>query len=444
MVFSYFENRDKISRHLDFSIIQTKLQFANSLLHYVHSKLIYEKMNMLQKNKTQQVGSRIYLDYAASTPLSDVTKELVSKMLNEHANPSSIHSEGMRMRSQIENARKRTAQVLGALPSEVYFTSGSTEGLNIAIRGIVSKAKEEFIQPHVITSAIEHPAIIETLKDLEKKGEVNVDYLVPCDDGAVSSFDFQKALRKETVLVALSLVNSEIGTLLPHKESVRELRRFRRNVTGKKYPYFLLDATQASLYYSLNVQKLSADILVLDGSKMGALAGSGLLYIRRDVSVAPILSGGGQEKGLRPGTQNFLGIETLATALEHAQVEFLANNKKTKKLCLGFLEKLKTNLVSVVINGSLENRSPHIISLCFTGLDAEWLVLQLDAAGVSVSRGSACKSGKGNESEVLSIINPECKKSSIRFSFGSQTTEAEVEKAVKIITRLVSSGVSFC
>jgi cysteine desulfurase len=400
------------------------------------------KSNQAQKH-TPNVEKRIYLDYAASTPLSHDTKEIVLKLLDEHANPSSIHQEGVRIRARIENARKQTSQVLGALPSEVYFTSGSTEGLNIAIRGVVARALETFPLPHIITSAIEHPAILETLRALESEHKVSVDYLIPGADGVVSSVDFKKAIKKETVLVAFSLVNSEIGTVLPHDEYARTLRHFRKEVTGEKYPYVLLDATQAPLYYNVNVQKLSADLLVLDGSKMGALNGSGLLYVRRGTEISSILSGGGQEGGLRPGTQNLLGIETLARALEVAEKEIGTNNECVSALSHSFLQKLQKNLSTISINGGLDNRSPHIVSICFPGIDAEWLVLQLDAAGISVSRGSACKSGKGNESEVLSLINPACKESSVRFSFGSHTTSDEIEKTVETITHLVSSGVSF-
>ncbi|MEX0909800.1 MAG: cysteine desulfurase family protein [Candidatus Paceibacterota bacterium] len=400
------------------------------------------KNNTSEKRETP-VEPRIYLDYAASTPLSNETKKLVVDLLDEYANPSSIHREGVRERSRIEGARKRVSQLLGATPDEIFFTSGSTESLNIAIRGVIDKARETIPLPHAITSAIEHPAILETLKALERAGAVSVDYLTPDAEGVVSDSDLQKTLKKETVLIAFSLINSEIGTVLPHEKYTSVLRNFRKKVTGEKYPHVLIDATQAPLYYEVNVQKVAADLLVLDGSKMGGLKGSGLLYSRRGTGLSPTLFGGGQEGGLRPGTQNSLAIETLAATLETAQSKASLNSEKMKTLSQGFIEKLKVTLCDVSFNGSVENRSPHIVSVCFPEIDAEWLVLQLDAAGISVSRGSACKSKSGNESEVLSIINPRCKESSVRFSFGNQTTEEEIGKTVEIITHLVSAGVSF-
>ncbi|MDZ7725993.1 MAG: aminotransferase class V-fold PLP-dependent enzyme [Candidatus Campbellbacteria bacterium] len=190
--------------------------------------------------------------------------------------------------------------------------------MNIAIQGTVKKAKELFETPHVVTSSIEHPAILETLRALEIEG-VEVTYLTPNEKGVIDNKEFKDSLRKETCLAVFSYVNSEIGNILPVEELVRSLRHFRRHETGEKYPYFLLDVTQAATCFDLNVQKLGVDLLVLDGSKVGGLKGSGLLFVKEGVEIHPLLYGGGQEEGLRPGTENILAIESLRIALSIAQ-----------------------------------------------------------------------------------------------------------------------------
>lgn len=427
------------SAHLSFSIIQIKLHFANSLVHYLYNNVLSIVENSRTKKEESVDTKRIYLDYAASTPLSLKAKTLMLELLSLYGNPSSIHKEGVEARASIEGARKNIARSLGALADEIYFTSGSTEGLNLAIRGVVEKARETNSQPHVITSVIEHPAIIETLKALEKTG-VEVSYLVPDKTGVVSPHDIRFALKKESVLLVFSYVHSEIGSVLPLPEYVKELRLFRKKVTGEKLPYLFLDATQAPLYHSVNVERLSADLMVIDGGKIGALGGSGLLYAKRHVSLAPIMFGGGQERGVRPGTQNTLAIKVIAEALGDAELEREESSKRVKELGDSFVKRLRVAVPSVVLNGEKDNHSPHIISLCFPGVDAEWLVLQLDAAGISVSRGSACKSGKGNESDTLRIISPSCGQSSVRFSLGKETTREELEKTIVTVKRLVGVG----
>lgn len=395
--------------------------------------------NNRKENEEFKEGGRVYLDYAAGTPLSPKIRARASELLSLYGNPSSIHKEGVEMRARIEGARKGVARCLGALADEIYFTSGSTEGLNLAIRGVVEKAEETNSRPHIISSAIEHPAIIETLKAVERSG-VEVDYLLPDNTGVVSPHDIQRTLKKETVLLVFSYIHSELGTVLPLREYVKELRLFRKRVTGEKFPYLLLDATQAPLYHSLNVERLSADLMIIDGSKMGALSGSGVLYVKRNVSLAPTMFGGGQERGVRPGTQNALAIGVIAEALEDAELERGENSRRAQELAHFFVTRLQEAVPTVIVNGEKDNLSPHIISLCFPGVDAEWLVLQLDAAGISVSRGSACRSGKGNQSDVLRIINPSCAESSIRFSLGRETTKEELEKTLDTVKRLVGVG----
>lgn len=389
--------------------------------------------------KHMDLGSReakIYLDHAAATPVRMEVIESIKSALLLSANPSSIHGEGAGVRSVIERARKNVAANINGLAHEIIFTSGSTEGLNIAIQGVVKEARNKHGQPHVITSAVEHPSILETLRVLETEG-FEVTYLLPDESGVIAEKDLAKALKPETVLVALSYVNSEIGNVLSIPKIVKTIRSFRRNETGERYPYFLLDATQAVNVFELNVEKLGVDMLVLDGSKAGGLKGSGLLYIKDHVAIAPILFGGGQERGLRPGTPSVLAVESLRVALELSQKEAKKENQRLGELSDFFVLELRKNFPHIVINGDTDNLAPHIVSVCFPGLDAEWLVLALDARGISTSRGSACKSGKGNESESLRIINPRCAESSVRFSFGRETIKSDISKVIEELLEIV-------
>lgn len=393
---------------------------------------------MQESDTNTQSKNRIYLDYAASVPVRPEIQSVVMDSLSAHANPSSIHEEGVRVRLRIEKARKRIALLLGVLPEEIFFTSGSTESLNIALRGIALSPRAGAGR-NIVTSTIEHPAILETATSLEREG-VGVHYLNPDISGFVSPDELASSLTPETLFCAFSHVNGEVGTTAPLEAYGKALRSFRRHNTGTKYPLLLVDATQSPLYTPLNIPKMSADVLVLDGSKIGGLRGAGVVYINRDIEIAPILFGGGQEGGLRPGTQNLLGIEAFAEALSLAQGEVRDSSEKVRELTEYFIHELTALNPNIVINGDRGRRSPHIVSVCFRGVDAEWLVLRLDAAGISVSRGSACKSGKGNESEVMRVLNPDCKESSIRFSFHPRTTSGEVDTTIKTLERLLTPG----
>jgi len=378
----------------------------------------------------------MYLDYAARAPVREEVLSLVSELLSMSANPSSIHSEGVTVRARIESARGRTARVLGSSSEEIFFTSGATEALNLAIMGVVRAArKEENPRPHVITSAIEHPAILETLRALAREG-VEVTELIPDARGVISASELRASLKKETVLLAFSLVNAEMGVIFPVKDCAKEIRLFRKkHESTSAYPYLLLDATQAPLYFPLDVRKLHADLLVLDGGKIGGLTGSGLLYLRRGAEILPIMFGGGQERGIRPGTENLLAIETLATALELAQNESNALSKTVGNLSELFVQNVLENIPGSKCNGFEAERAPHIVSICFPGIDAEWLVIQLDAHGISASRGSACKSRKGEALETLRALDPECARYSVRFSFGRETTFEEIETTVQALKK---------
>jgi cysteine desulfurase len=398
----------------------------------------------MKKNSPRMIENtkkhkRIYLDYAASTPVRKEVRSLAFELLNaHHANPSSIHSEGVAARARIDAARERSARVLGASSHEIYFTSNATEALNIAITGVVRAAKKNVAHPHVITSTIEHPAILETVRALKGEG-VEVTELIPDTTGCIRASDIGESLKKETVLLAFSLVNAGMGTLFSVEGCAKELRRFRKkNAAHNAHPYLLLDATQAPLYFPLNVQKLHADLLVLDGGKIGGLVGSGLLYLRRGVHIEPILFGGGQERGLRPGTENLLGIETFATALFLAQSEATALAKTVGALSQLFTRRVLESVPNAKRNGTEKNSTPHIVSICFPGIDAEWLVIYLDAHGIRVSRGSACKDASKDDRNAPHSRNPECSRSSVRFSFGKETTLEEIETTVGILKEFMN------
>lgn len=378
----------------------------------------------------------IYLDYAASAPLRPEVIELLQKEAKDFANPSSIHKDGMKARDILEVTRKKIASTLGASADEIIFTASVTESLNIATQGTLKAAKENFARPHVITSKIEHPSILNTLRAVEKGG-VEVTYLTPDFSGQIDLQDLKDALRPETVLLAFALVNSEIGNIFPIKEVSQVIKKYRRD-NSSSYPYLLLDVAQAPLFLQMRVDQLGADLMAFGGAKFGALPGSGSLFIRKGTQIEPVIFGGGQERGLRPGTPNVLAIESLGLALELAQEEAEDQAVRLYDLKSRFIALLREKVANVKINGDEENSAPHIVSACFSGVDAEWLVLSLDARGIRVSRGSACKSGKGNESEALLVFDPECAGSTVRFSFGASTTKEGIVRTVEALQNIYS------
>lgn len=390
---------------------------------------------------------RIHLDYASLTPID---KRVLTVMKNfsskSFANPSSWYKEGVSAKKAVDEARKNVAQFLAARPDEITFTSGGTEGNNMAILGVVENLRSQDIayeDMHIIISAIEHSSVRECASYLSERG-VKVDMLSVSSDGIVNPDDLKKMIRPNTALVSIMTVNNEIGSIMPIRELAKVIRHAREqnsdssiyNFQDIKYPLFHTDAAQAG-YQELNVDRLGVDMLTLDGSKIYGPRGVGALYVRRNLVLAPIVHGGGQEKGKRSGTENLPGIMGFAKAIELVKAERENQTKKLHALRNFFVAELKSVRPDTIMRGNPEHVSPHILNVEIPGLDSEFFVLQLDAKGVMCSTKSSCLRDE-DESYVLKAIGAHSR-NSVRFSFGRFTTMGELKRAVKVIGEVIKS-----
>ncbi len=352
---------------------------------------------------------RIFLDYASGRD-----------------NPSAIYAEGVKAMQKLEEARICIARILHAGSKDIIFTSGGTEADNLAILGIFEKVKEKINKPHIIISSVEHPAVSETAKEAERRGgEVTV--IEADEDGRISPQGVLNAVKENTILISISLVNGETGTIQPISKVGRMVREYRKD-KNKIYPYLHTDASQAANFLDLSVESLRVDLMTLDGSKVSGLHGSGCLVVRPNVNLCPIIFGGGQERGLRSGTENVSAIHDFAEALVLAEKNREKESERLNSLRKYFIEEVKRNPPAggpnVIINGSSdpELQLPNIVSLSIPGTLAEFVALKLDQKGIMVSVGSACNSRKNLPD-----------KENIRFSFGKFTTKSEIVRALKAL-----------
>lgn len=383
----------------------------------------------------------IYVDHAATTPVDpDVGKEMRPFFADRFANPSSLHSAGLEAQRAVSDARKRIADILNAHEDEIIFCSGGTESDNLAVQGVVRAAgsvRGAPRTPHVITSAIEHPAVREPLKHLAEHGEVDLTILPVDEFGRIDPKQVTKALNENTVLVSLMYANNEIGTIEPIAEIGREILKWRKERTTA-YPYFHTDACQAVGYLEVDVEKLHVDLLTVNGSKMYGPKGTGVLFVRRKLKLEPIVYGGGQERGLRSGTLNVPGIVGLAKAFEIAQARKERESERLTalrdQLIVGLLQIPKTRL-----NGHPCERLPNNVNVSFFGAEGEAMVLYLDAKGIQVSTGSACASAKLDASHVIRALGvpSESAHGSVRFSLGRSTTKRDIETVLAVVPGVV-------
>ncbi|MBU1348926.1 aminotransferase class V-fold PLP-dependent enzyme [Patescibacteria group bacterium] len=378
----------------------------------------------------------IYLDHASTTPVDSRVLDVVRPFWSEvFANPSSLHAPGVSASNAVMDARKRIARLLNAHAEEVLFTSGGTESDNLAVVGVVwanmSKGR------HVVTTAIEHPAILEPLLHLEKTGDIDLTVLPVDGAGLVDPDAVMEAIRPDTVLISVMLANNEIGTIQPVAEIGKRLLKHRKqNATA--LPYFHTDACQAAGALDLDVEKLHVDLLTLNGSKIYGPKGIGLLFVRRGVSVEPLIRGGGQERGLRSGTENVPGIIGLATAFELAQAEKETENARLIPLRDRLIEGL-LSIPKARLNGHATTRLPNNVNVTFPDIEGEAAVLYLDAKGIRASTGSACASSSLEPSHVLMAIGlpHDIVHGSVRFTLGRSTTVDDIEVVIAAMSPIV-------
>lgn len=379
--------------------------------------------------------SFIYMDHAATTPVRDEARAAMLPFLGGecYGNPSSIHAAGRAARKALEEARERIAARLAAVsPREVLFTSGGTEADTLAIAGAARANAAR--GRHALASAVEHHAVLHACDILREEGFA-VETLPVDGTGRVDLEAFRAALRPDTILVSVMLANNEVGTIQP----VAEIVRIARAANGRK-TLVHTDAVQAAGHLPIDVVALDVDLLSLSAHKIYGPKGTGLLYVRRGTRLAPILAGGDQEFGKRPGTENVAGIAGFAAALDLACRERDAESGRLARLRDRLEAGLRARVPGVRVNGHPTERLPHILSACFEGIESEGVVLHLDQEGIGVASGSACAATSREPSHVLAAMGVPAvlATSAARYSLGRANTEADVDRAVEATARAVT------
>lgn len=378
---------------------------------------------------------RIYLDYAATTPVDPaVFRKMEIYFTEKFGNPGSLHSFGQEAIAAVDRSREVIAHSVGAEFREIIFTGSATEANNLALRGTVRAASKKIENPRIIVSAIEHESILETARELGRDG-VEVVYL-PVDRGGIIDLKKLKTeLNERTVLVSIMYANNEIGVVQPIAEIAKIIREFRRQ---SRYPFFHTDIAQAFQFFDCNVGALDIDLMTLSSHKIYGPKGAGALYVKSGKILDPIISGGGQEYGLRSGTENVPAIVGFAKAVEIAH----AAQKKEAIQIAALREKLWRGIKKVFpkadINGGGKSTLPNILNIYFPGRQAQDLLTEFDLAGIAVSSGSACRSRAMESSYVIEALghSKERAKSSVRFSLGRPTTKSEVDKSLRVMMKL--------
>jgi len=373
----------------------------------------------------------IYLDNAASTAVHpDVVKEMMPYFDVQYGNPSSIHQFGRKAKNAIQKARKQVAALIGAEPNEILFTSGGTESNNTILDGVL-KSSGEPDPEHIITSSIEHEAIIQPCKDYEKAG-IKITYLPVDEHGIVDPNDIANSINSQTVLVSIMLANNEVGTIQPIKE-ISEI--------CKKYQIPLhTDAVQAVGKVPINVKELGVDALSISSHKINGPKGIGALFIKKGLRVTPQILGGGQENGMRSGTENVASIVGFGKACEIAKERLNENISHFQTLHSSMLSRVIKEIPHVKLNGHSEKRIFNNIHLTFMGVNGEDLIIKLDEHGIAASTGSACSMHTQKASHVLKAMgfNHEQITGSLRMSFGYLNTLDEVDQTIDVLKKVVT------
>ena len=421
---------------------------------------------MLKSNSSSKKSKKIYLDYAASVS----------------ANPSSIHSVGIDAKIKLQNSRREVADILGARPEEIIFTSGGTESNNLAIQGVVwawheksQEKKLEKILPHIITTNIEHPSVLETCKLLAKRKLAQITIVSVETNGIVDPKKIKKEIKNNTALISVMYANNEIGTIQPIREIAKEIRHY-KNLTrlwhpllnkervGERciFPLFHTDATQAVNYLDLNVERLGVDLLSLSGSKIEGAGRIGILYKKKTIKLASVFGGGDQEMGLRPGTENLPEILKFSVSLKSAQNikekeakrltilrdYFLNQLQEVSKTVFGIMPKTVFDTdTRLLINGDLKNRLPNNLNVTFPKIPSDLLVIELSAKGIMASSKSACKSSRAEGSYVIKAIRDmqdlqgkalQDEIGGLRFSLGRDTTKKDIDYTIKALFKILN------
>jgi len=454
------------------------------------------------QNHSARKSDRVYLDYASITPIDPRVLERMSRALLEHpANPSSLYEEGVEASRALEESRQAIATCLESHADEVLFTSGGTESNNLAIQGtLIEWNKREIAanglnaavldgatvgiitrKPHVISASIEHPSVRELLLDMRARGYCDVTFLDVDKDGIVDAGQLKKSIRQETAIISIMYANNEIGTIQPIAEIAKAARIFKKE-NGRSifdFPYVHSDACQAAPYLSLRMPALGIDLMTLDGSKIYGPRSVGILYKKRGIKISPLFAGGSQEQEIRPGTENVSGAAGFALALEICAETRVRESLRLAKLRDQLLYEIQKEIQGVEINGAYTlykqigegvthghgvgshtdsantdsdggqvresdrhaKRLPNNISICLTGMDAEFAVLKLDVRGVCVSSVTSCRTKNEDSSSYVieALGKAECAKSTLRITLGRFTREEDMKKASRSVIEVLKS-----
>lgn len=370
-----------------------------------------------------------YFDNAATTKVKkEVLEEMLPYFNEKFGNPSSLYSMGRVSKKAIEDARKKVANLINCSPSEIYFTGCGSESDNTIIKGIAYANQKR--GRHIITSQIEHPAVLHTCQMLEKQG-FDITYLKVNKEGLIGIEELRNSIRNDTILISIMFANNEIGTIQPI-EMISKIAKMHNII-------FHTDAVQACGNVPIDVKKMGIDSLSLSGHKIYAPKGIGALYVRNGIEFEKFMDGGHQEKNKRAGTENVAGIVGLGKACELANIHIKEHMKHLKSLRDYFITQVEEKIENIVLNGSLENRLPGNANFSFAGVNGEALLLNLDAKGICASAGSACTSGSSSPSHVLASIglSDDLARSSLRVTFGEDNTKEDVDYLVQNLCEIV-------
>ncbi len=370
-----------------------------------------------------------YFDNAATTKIKpEVLNAMIPYLSKEYGNPSSLYSIGRNAKRAIEDAREKVAKLINANKNEIYFTSCGSESDNTAIKGIAYRYKEK--GNHIITSKIEHHAILESCKDLEKKG-FKITYLNVDENGIVDLNELEGSINDKTILISIMFANNEIGTIQPI-EKIAKIAKSHNII-------FHTDAVQAAGNIPIDVKDMGIDMLSISGHKINAPKGVGALYVKQGIEFDKFMNGGHQERNKRAGTENLAEIVGFGKACEIAKNNLENHNKYLKELRDYFISELMKTEKNIKINGSMKNRLPGNMNISIKGVDATKLLLELDKKGICISTGSACNSGETTPSHVLTAIGlkSDDAKSAIRVTFGENNTKEEIDFLIENICKYI-------
>ncbi len=386
-------------------------------------------------------NKKIYLDYAATTPLAkEVLKEMFPFLEKDFGNPSSIHSFGQKAKEGIDKSRERISNFLNCSLSEIFFTGSATEANNLAIFGVVRAAQKREERPHIITTQIEHHAVLEPCRQLEKEG-VEVTYLPVDKEGLIKISELKKAIKDNTLLVSIMYANNEIGTIQP----ITEIGNLIKKINSRSKPqssaigiYFHTDAVQAINYLDCDVKKLGVDLLTLSAHKIYGPKGVGALYVKTGTQIVPLIYGGGHERGLRSGTENVASIVGFGKAIEGIE-KSKSGIERIKKLRDKLIDNILKNIPGTKLMGARDKRLPNNVNVSISGAEGESMVIALDKEGIAASTGSACSSQSLEPSHVLRALGLSSAEAhcSLRLSLGKYTKEEEVDKVSEILPKIV-------